>query len=113
MDREQEQRLLGALQQAVISGDDEKTEQLSKKAIKEGMALLLALEEGLGKGIMILGDAFSAGEAFLPELLIGADTLKAGANILTEEFKSRGTPFCSHEFRNSLILCSEVIPMLN
>lgn len=90
MDREQEQRLLEALQQAVISGDEEKTEQLAKKAIKEGIDLLLALEEGLGKGMMLLGDAFDAGETFLPELIIGADALKAGTNILVPELKSRG-----------------------
>ena len=51
MDREQ--GLLKALQEAVISGDPRNTEQVAKKAVKEGIDPLLALEEGLGKGIII------------------------------------------------------------
>lgn len=87
---EQKQELLDALKQAIISGDTEKTVQLAKKAIKEGVDPLLALEEGLGKGIKTVGDAFGAGETFLPELIIAADAVKAGTQILTEELKRRG-----------------------
>ncbi len=89
MNREQEQGLLKALQQAVIDGDTQETETLAKKAVKEGINPLLALEEGLGKGIRIVGDGFGKGEAFLPELIGGADAMQAGAKILQEELKSR------------------------
>lgn len=90
MNREQEQGLLEALKQAVIDGDAQKAEELATKAVEEGMDPLLALEEGLGKGIKIVGDGFGKGEMFLPELVSGADAVQAGTKILTEELKNRG-----------------------
>jgi len=85
-----EQELLEALKEAVISGEPQKAEQLAKKAVKEGIDPLLALEEGLGKGISTVGDAFGAGEAFLPELVTAADAMQAGTRIFMEELKSAG-----------------------
>ncbi len=88
MDRQQE--LFEALRQAVVNGDSEETKRLSKKAIEEKVDPLLALEEGLSKGIKTVGDAFGSGEMFLPDLIISADALKEGTNILVEELKRRG-----------------------
>ena len=88
--KEKEQTLLEALQQAVIQGDVEKTDQLAKAAIEQGVDPLLTLEEGLGKGIRIVGDAFGKEEMFLPELIIAADAMKAGTRILVAELKRRG-----------------------
>lgn len=90
MNRAQEQKILDGLRQAVIDGDVQGTEELARKTIKEGMDPLIALEEGLGKGMSIVGDCFGKGETFLPELVIGADAMQAGTNILVEELKSRG-----------------------
>ncbi len=90
MNREQEQGLLKALQQAVVDGDTQETEALAKKAVQEDIDPLLALEEGLGKGIRVVGDGFGKGEMFLPELIGGADAMQAGTKILTEKLKSRG-----------------------
>ena len=90
MSTAEKQGLLQALQQAVISGDTEETERLAKTAIKEGVDPLVALEEGLGKGIKAVGDAFGAGETYLPELIIAADAMKAGTVILTEALKAKG-----------------------
>lgn len=90
MNREQEQGLLKALQQAVVDGDIQETEALANKAVQEGIDPLLALEEGLGKGIKIVGDGFGKGEMFLPELIGGADAMQAGTKILAEKLKSMG-----------------------
>jgi len=88
--KEKEQKLLDALQQAVIQGDAVKTDHLAKAAIEQGVDPLLALEEGLGKGIRMVGDAFGKEELFLPELIIAADAMKAGTSILAAELKKRG-----------------------
>jgi len=90
MNREREQGLLKSLQQAVIDGDIQETEALANKAVQEGIDPLLALEEGLGKGIKTVGDGFGKGEMFLPELIGGADAMQAGTKILTEKLKSTG-----------------------
>ncbi len=90
MNREQEQGLLDALRQAVVDGDIQETEALARKSVQEGIDPLLALEDGLGKGIKIVGDGFGKGEMFLPELIGGADAMQAGTKILTEKLKSTG-----------------------
>ena len=88
MDREKE--LLEALKETIISGEAERAEKLAKEAVKEGIDPLLALEEGLSKGISIVGDAFGAGEAFLPELITAAAAMKAGTKVFVEELKKAG-----------------------
>jgi len=90
MNKEQEQGLLKALQEAVISGDPQNAEQVAKKAVKEGIDPLLALEEGLGKGISTVGDCFGAGTMFLPELASAADAMQAGTKIFVEELNKSG-----------------------
>ncbi len=85
-----EQGLLKALEEAVISGDPQNTEQVARKAVKEGIDPLLALEDGLGKGISTVGDCFGAGTMFLPELATAADAMQAGTKIFVEELKKSG-----------------------
>ena len=60
----------------------EAAEKWSKKAIQERIDPVLAIEEGLGKGLKIIGDAFHRQEAFIPELIMAAETMKAGQAIL-------------------------------
>ena len=85
-----QQELFEALRQAVIGGDPQETKRLSEKAIEENVDPLLALEEGLGKGIKVVGDAFGCGDMFLPDLIIAAQALKEGSSVLVEELKRRG-----------------------
>ena len=40
------------------------------------------INDGLTKGINVVGERFSAGEYFLPDLLLGAKAMEAGINIL-------------------------------
>jgi corrinoid protein of di/trimethylamine methyltransferase len=85
-----EQELLNALKEAVISGDIQSTEQLAKKANAEGLDPVLGLDEGLGKGISIVGDAFGKGEMFIPELISAGQAMQAGTNIFVEALKAKG-----------------------
>lgn len=90
MNTQRQQELLRAIQEAVVNGDTEHTERLAKLSIQEGLDPLLVLEQGLGRGIKVVGDAFGAAEVFLPELIIAADALTVGTKILVEELKNRG-----------------------
>ncbi len=90
MNSKQEQELLEALRQAVIDGDMQAAEEQAKKAIKEDIDLLLAMEQGYGKGIKIVGDGFGNGEMFLPEMIAAADAMQVGNKILLHELKNRG-----------------------
>ncbi|MCG2768317.1 MAG: corrinoid protein [Chloroflexota bacterium] len=90
MNNQQGQGLLETLRQAVVGGDVQRTEQLARKVIQEGVDPLLALEKGLGRGIKAVGDAFGSHEVFLPELILAADAMKAGTTILVDELSRRG-----------------------
>ncbi len=90
MGTDREQGFLVALQQAVIDGDVEETERLARESINGGFDSLLALEGGLCAGIRMVGNAFGAGEMFLPELIISAEAMKAGTRLLAGDLASKG-----------------------
>jgi corrinoid protein of di/trimethylamine methyltransferase len=73
------------LAQAVIEGEPEDAEALAKKALVLGLDPLECITQGLTKGIQEVGRLFSSGDYFLPELIIGADAMKAALDILEPE----------------------------
>ncbi len=70
------------LAQAVIDGEVEDVKALANQALELGLDPLVCINEGLTKGIQKVGELFSTGEYYLPELIIGADVMKAGLDIL-------------------------------
>ena len=70
------------LAQAVIDGEVDDVKELANQALNDGLDPLTCINEGLTKGIQRVGELFSSGEYFLPELIIGADVMKAGLDIL-------------------------------
>jgi len=70
------------LAQAVIEGEPEEAEELAKQALAQGADPLACINEGLMKGIQEVGELFSKGEYYLPELIIGADAMKAALDVL-------------------------------
>lgn len=70
------------LAQAVIDGESEDAVVLAKQALELGLDPLTCINEGLTKGIQRVGELFASGEYFLPELIMGADTMKAALDIL-------------------------------
>ena len=59
--------------------------------VEKGLDPVAAYENGLRAGITEVGDGFSKGELFLPDLAIAADTMKAAGEVLEEEIQRRGT----------------------
>jgi corrinoid protein of di/trimethylamine methyltransferase len=70
------------LAQALIDGEPEDAEELAKQALDQGLDPLTCINEGLTKGIQRVGDLFSSGEYFLPELIIGAEAMKKALAVL-------------------------------
>jgi len=70
------------LAQAVIDGEPEDAEALAKLALDQGLDPLTCINEGLMKGIHQVGELFSKGEYYLPDLIIGADAMKAALDML-------------------------------
>ena len=70
------------LTQALIDGEPEDAEALAKEALAQGLDPLACITQGLTPGIQQVGKLFASGEYFLPELIIGADAMKAALDIL-------------------------------
>ncbi|MBI4771479.1 MAG: corrinoid protein [Chloroflexi bacterium] len=81
--------LLEEMAQAVIDGDAEQAVALAEQALREGLPPLRAINEGFVKGIREVGDCFGRGEFFLPELVMGAEAMKAALEILEPELARR------------------------
>jgi corrinoid protein of di/trimethylamine methyltransferase len=76
------EELFAKLIQAVVDGESEEAEVLIGQALEQGIDPLECINEGLVKGIDLVGEYFSDGRFFLPELIQGAAAMKAGLNIL-------------------------------
>ena len=75
--------ILNALADAVVEGDDDIAEELAQKALDEEVDAYEAIVDGLAKGMKIISDMYEKGEAFVPSLLLAADAMYAGMDILT------------------------------
>ena len=66
------EELFKAMAQSIIDGDADEAERLAQKAVDQGMDPLEAINKGFVIGVNQVGEAFSSGDAFLPELVNGA-----------------------------------------
>ena len=74
--------LMTNLGETLLAGDMEKIKRLTEEALNGGATPQDILEKGLRPAMESLGDRFSRGEAFLPELLVAAETMKASMEVL-------------------------------
>lgn len=70
------------LYDAVVRGDADLAKKAAEAASKVGIDPLVAIEEGLAKGIRKVGDEFECGKRFLVEMMLSAEAMKAAIDIL-------------------------------
>ena len=80
-----------AMAQSIIEGDSDAAESLAKQAIESGIDPLDAINQGYVIGVNHVGQEFSCGNAFLPELVMAGEAMKAAVNALEPEMIRRGT----------------------
>ena len=73
---------MAALSESVVAGDAEKVEELTRKALDGGMNALEVLNNGLVRGMDVIGEKFRNYEVYLPGLNVAARAMKAGLAIL-------------------------------
>ncbi len=83
---------LSLLSQAIVSGDREKTIQLTKEALGAGTRPPGIITEGLRAGMAAGGEKFSSGEYFLPDMLMSARAMQAALEILNPSLEKTGMP---------------------
>jgi len=71
-----------AMQQAVVDGDIEAARRLAQDLLESRSDLLVAVDSGFVAGIRRVGDLWNDGEYFLPELVQGAEAMKAAMAII-------------------------------
>ena len=74
--------MFGRLAQAVVDGEPEDAAAIARKALEQGLDPMECITHGLTKGIQKVGELFSCGDYYLPELIIGADAMKAAMDVL-------------------------------
>ena len=74
--------LMTNLGETLLAGNMEEIKRLTEEALSAGTTPQDILEQGLRPAMETLGDRFSRGEAFLPELLVAAETMKASMEVL-------------------------------
>jgi trimethylamine corrinoid protein len=83
--------LYQAMAQSIIDGETDIAAELAQKAIELGIDPLAAINEGFVRGVNHVGDEFSRGNMFLPELVMAGEAMKTAISVLEPEMAKRGT----------------------
>src|SRR5512136_146149 len=83
--------LFQKMAQSILDGDSEIAVALAKQAIQTGVDPLEAISKGFVLGVNQVGENFACGEAFLPELVMAGEAMKAAVATLEPEMQRRGT----------------------
>src|SRR5581483_4224336 len=85
------EQLFQKMAQSIIDGDSDAAVALARESIATGIHPLDAITKGFVMGVNTVGDAFGRGEAFLPELVMAGEAMKAAVATLDPELKRRGS----------------------
>jgi corrinoid protein of di/trimethylamine methyltransferase len=82
--------MYSAMAQSIKDGEPEKAAKLAIQSIDMGIDPLDAINHGFVIGIDHVGNLFSSGEAFLPELVMAGEAMKAAVSALEPEMTKQG-----------------------
>ncbi len=71
-----------AMGNAVIAGDFNKVAEMTQQAIDEGVAPADIINQGLIKGMNVVGVRFKAGDMYVPEVMMAARAMKSGMELV-------------------------------
>jgi corrinoid protein of di/trimethylamine methyltransferase len=99
----QNEDLFKEMAQSITDGEAEKAAELAQKAVNLGIDPLEAINKGFVSGVNYVGDQFSCGNMFLPELVMAGEAMKAAVAVLEPELKKRGT---ERKMLGKVVLCT-------
>ena len=76
------EELCKQLSDGVVEYEEEQVKEAAQQILDEGYEPLEAIMDGLAAGMVIVGDLYERNEYFVPEVLMCADALYAGLDIL-------------------------------
>jgi len=95
--------LFQEMAQSIIEGDSDVSAELARRAVDQGINPLEAISEGFVRGVNKVGEDFAKGDAFLPELVMAGEAMKAAVAVLEPELARRGT---ERTMLGKVILCT-------
>jgi corrinoid protein of di/trimethylamine methyltransferase len=81
--------LLSRIQASVVDGEKEVAVSATQEALQAGLDPMSVIDEALLPGIRIVGDRFSSGDYFLPNLVVAAAAMKQAMQVLEPELRAR------------------------
>jgi len=81
---------LALLAESLIKGKAPEVKELTQKALDDGVAPNEVLNDGLIKGMGVVGERFKNNEFYVPEVLIAARAMHAGMDILKPALADAG-----------------------
>ena len=85
------EELFQKMSQSILDGDSDVAIALAKQSIEAGIDPLDAIANGFVPGVNQVGESFACGQAFLPELVMAGEAMKAAIATLEPEMQKRGT----------------------
>lgn len=82
--------LLDEMNTSIIEGDRDKVEELTRRALEQGIEVKAILNEGMIGAMDVVGQRFESGEMFIPEMIVAGEAMTRGLNILRPLFKESG-----------------------
>jgi corrinoid protein of di/trimethylamine methyltransferase len=98
---ERTKEILKALHNAVSNFEEDDAVKWAKIALQEGVDPFVATMNGLADGMIEAGEKYNRKEYFVPELLMCADALYAGLNLLKPAIDASGR---KSEAKGSIVL---------
>jgi len=83
---------LSPLSRAIEGGDRDKSVQLTAEALSADANPQDIIVHGLQAGMGVVGEKFSSGEYFLPDMLMAARAMKAALEVLKPSLEKTGIP---------------------
>jgi 5-methyltetrahydrofolate--homocysteine methyltransferase len=80
-----ESSILGEISECVVKGEsEERVKELTQKAVDQGYQVREIVDGGLLAGLTTIGDMWREGEAFIPEVLLAAQVVDAGMEVIRD-----------------------------
>jgi 5-methyltetrahydrofolate--homocysteine methyltransferase len=84
--------ILAQIAEQLLGGDDHTITQLTRQAIDQGLPTERILNDGLIAGMNLVGQRFKCHEIYLPDVLLAAQAMNAGMEVLKPLLIREGIP---------------------
>ncbi len=81
--------ILSRITSSLVDGDPDLTVAATNEALGAGIEPLVIIDSGLVPGMKIVGEKFSCGEYFLPNLIVSADAMRQAMQLLEPQLRAR------------------------